>query len=314
MQWVISLFPYMEGKPEYDGLRIIGDADGGLGMFWTGKYGSSGGTDLSELFANDGWDNIFNYHNGSRIFKAWEGLRCPSSVQKEYTHGVTVPSGTTDAGVNIGGQSVTLRIALHNYVCNVGNTGGGWYGQKGSPAWITLGGITVTFQGAPFEYTMNGDDNPIYKGIRDIADGTSNTLAFSEVAQVPDNCSTLVQFAQAVIGGAGDTLDNRGQVFAPFTGHFTTLFTPNSAEPDHQDNSGTAKTCISTTEFPCTGRFEGSMVSYGNSFCGIARSYHPGGVNAALCDGSVRFITENISWATWQALGTTRGGEVFEMP
>jgi prepilin-type processing-associated H-X9-DG protein len=42
-----------------------------------------------------------------------------------------------------------------------------------------------------------------------------------------------------------------------------------------------------------------------------ARSRHPGGVNAAMCDGSVRFFSNSITWATWQALGTSKGGEVI---
>mgnify|MGYP001270041395 CR=1 FL=1 len=41
-----------------------------------------------------------------------------------------------------------------------------------------------------------------------------------------------------------------------------------------------------------------------------ARSRHPGGVNLALCDGSVRFIRDSISLDTWRALATRSGGEV----
>ena len=41
-----------------------------------------------------------------------------------------------------------------------------------------------------------------------------------------------------------------------------------------------------------------------------ARSSHPGGVNALLGDGSVRFAREGIDVATWRALGTRNGGEV----
>ena len=42
-----------------------------------------------------------------------------------------------------------------------------------------------------------------------------------------------------------------------------------------------------------------------------SRSWHPGGVNTLLADGSVRFIKNSISLRTWQALSTTRGGEVI---
>jgi prepilin-type N-terminal cleavage/methylation domain-containing protein/prepilin-type processing-associated H-X9-DG protein len=42
-----------------------------------------------------------------------------------------------------------------------------------------------------------------------------------------------------------------------------------------------------------------------------ATSNHPGGVNVAFCDGSVRFIKDSISVQTWWALGTRNGGEVI---
>jgi prepilin-type N-terminal cleavage/methylation domain-containing protein/prepilin-type processing-associated H-X9-DG protein len=42
-----------------------------------------------------------------------------------------------------------------------------------------------------------------------------------------------------------------------------------------------------------------------------ASSQHPGGVNVAFCDGSVRFIKESIDRTTWRALGSMNGGEVI---
>jgi prepilin-type processing-associated H-X9-DG protein len=39
-------------------------------------------------------------------------------------------------------------------------------------------------------------------------------------------------------------------------------------------------------------------------------SYHPGGVNLLLLDGSVRFIQETIAPGPWRALGTRAGGEI----
>jgi prepilin-type processing-associated H-X9-DG protein len=41
-----------------------------------------------------------------------------------------------------------------------------------------------------------------------------------------------------------------------------------------------------------------------------ARSYHPGGVNALLSDGSVKFFKDSVNPATWRALSTTTGSEV----
>jgi prepilin-type processing-associated H-X9-DG protein len=41
-----------------------------------------------------------------------------------------------------------------------------------------------------------------------------------------------------------------------------------------------------------------------------ASSYHPGGVNVAFLDGSVRFVKDSVSQPTWWAVATKSGGEV----
>jgi prepilin-type N-terminal cleavage/methylation domain-containing protein/prepilin-type processing-associated H-X9-DG protein len=42
----------------------------------------------------------------------------------------------------------------------------------------------------------------------------------------------------------------------------------------------------------------------------MARSRHPGGVNASFVDGSVHFVSETVDLDTWRALGSRNGGEV----
>ncbi|CAN5610610.1 DUF1559 domain-containing protein [soil metagenome] len=42
-----------------------------------------------------------------------------------------------------------------------------------------------------------------------------------------------------------------------------------------------------------------------------ASSFHPGGVNVLLGDGSVRFVKDTINLETWRALATRRGGEII---
>lgn len=50
----------------------------------------------------------------------------------------------------------------------------------------------------------------------------------------------------------------------------------------------------------------------GPTFAAVtSRSYHPGGVNVLLGDGSVRFIKDAIAGTTWRALGTVTGGETI---
>ncbi len=50
----------------------------------------------------------------------------------------------------------------------------------------------------------------------------------------------------------------------------------------------------------------------GPTFAAItSRSYHPGGVNILLGDGSVRFIKNTINGFVWRGVGTVAGGEVL---
>jgi prepilin-type processing-associated H-X9-DG protein len=45
-----------------------------------------------------------------------------------------------------------------------------------------------------------------------------------------------------------------------------------------------------------------------------ASSEHPGGVNVALADGSVRIVNENVLADVWWAMGTRNGGEAVQQP
>jgi prepilin-type processing-associated H-X9-DG protein len=70
----------------------------------------------------------------------------------------------------------------------------------------------------------------------------------------------------------------------------------------------------STAAMPCVPF--GSKTSTMNSGTGAevylgARSYHSGGVNTAMCDGSVRFFKSTVNIAAWRASASTMGGEVI---
>jgi len=45
-----------------------------------------------------------------------------------------------------------------------------------------------------------------------------------------------------------------------------------------------------------------------------ASSYHPGGANLGMADGSVRTVTESVDFAVWQASGTMNYGESTQLP
>ena len=50
---------------------------------------------------------------------------------------------------------------------------------------------------------------------------------------------------------------------------------------------------------------------YHNFALTSARSAHSGGVNVALADGVVRFVSDGVNPTIWQGLGTRAGGEVI---
>jgi len=118
-----------------------------------------------------------------------------------------------------------------------------------------------------------------------ITDGTSNTLLASE----------------NLVWKVGD--DRRGRMFNSYQGEtlFSTLRAPMSSSADAQYSCGTGL----PAHMPCT-----AVASNANSI-NSARSQHPAGVNALLCDGSVRFIMKSIDATTWSNLGTRAGGEVI---
>jgi prepilin-type N-terminal cleavage/methylation domain-containing protein/prepilin-type processing-associated H-X9-DG protein len=120
--------------------------------------------------------------------------------------------------------------------------------------------------------------------LADITDGTSSTLLHSEICVSPDNSAN----------------DLRGRYCNSWEGNswFTALNPPNTSVPDTQNYQGQ-----SIRQAPQTNvANNGTQALY-------ARSYHPGGVNCALADGSVRVITNNINLVTYKALSTRQGGE-----
>ncbi len=45
-----------------------------------------------------------------------------------------------------------------------------------------------------------------------------------------------------------------------------------------------------------------------------AQSYHAGGAQVSLCDGSVRFVSETVDGLVWEAAGSRNGGEALQLP
>ncbi len=144
-------------------------------------------------------------------------------------------------------------------------------------------------------------------GFKDVTDGTTNTMSFSELLMGGGGTSV----------GAGPA-DPRRQFVQP---QGSTVTTPGNCTPtssttwsgnrgDRWINGGYQATLFNAFTTPNPAGVYDCINSANNFGLAAARSGHSGGVNVMLCDGSVRFVSNGVSLPTWQALATRAGGEV----
>jgi prepilin-type N-terminal cleavage/methylation domain-containing protein/prepilin-type processing-associated H-X9-DG protein len=171
-------------------------------------------------------------------------------------------------------------------------------------------------------------------GIRDATDGSSNTIAYSEgmagngqngngsyyigngIVPYPGNNANKVYDANSIGAAVLTELASCANAFKPTSNQgslvsgrrgfrwgegipgftmFNTIQTPN-------DTTYNVNVCRQDCNSGC---------NLDQSFSVRASSYHSGGVNAVMGDGSVRFFKNTISRNTWWALGTRSNNEVI---
>lgn len=166
-----------------------------------------------------------------------------------------------------------------------------------------------TGSGVPGQGWLADADGPFMQsralGMRDLTDGSSNTVMFSEILKgggagsegtdpqeyyklVPGPPSFPIHLTAGGCAGSPVWAGDRGQRWIAgrySEGLYNHYYTPNSETPDCVDGVGGAAWTA-------------------------ARSRHPGGVNALLGDGSTRFVAETVDEQIWRAVATRSGGEV----
>jgi prepilin-type N-terminal cleavage/methylation domain-containing protein/prepilin-type processing-associated H-X9-DG protein len=145
--------------------------------------------------------------------------------------------------------------------------------------------------------------------ITQIADGTSNTIMFSEVVPFGDPLD-----AASGSSPAGRNQDSRGAVLFPGPGGnmFVTYTTPNSSTPDRLYHCDNRIPQNHPDKLYCNQITRSQYLTDGNLWA-AARSKHLGGVNVCFADGSVRFVSDGVNPVTWAAIGTKSGGEVASL-
>ncbi len=127
--------------------------------------------------------------------------------------------------------------------------------------------------------------------IADATDGLSNTIVVAEQSGKVQNCGTYA-------GG-----DTRNGYYTPWGG--VTIPNPIGVQPAGSDMWGLGLTCVAYA-VNSTSCGSGANTSYvGNS---ILNSFHTGGVNTLLGDGSVRFVTNSFDFVMLQRMCTKADG------
>lgn len=174
---------------------------------------------------------------------------------------------------------------------------------------------------------QNGVTNrDVWVDMAALTDGSSNTLAFSEI--VTANSSSYVAGGTSQknlaavregggIGGANaapDSYPTITEANATAWGQAALAITTINGNPvgERWYRGQQGRTGFTTLLTPCSQypnvTFHCAGCNYDGRGMHGARSMHPGGVNAVLCDGSTRFISSTINWVTWQQLGSRKDG------
>ncbi|TWU20690.1 Type II secretion system protein G precursor [Novipirellula galeiformis] len=168
-----------------------------------------------------------------------------------------------------------------------------------------------------------------------ILDGLSNTIAMAERGM---GDGTVVSGGRVKGGVAlthpsvGATPDANNPIACLATlganGMYKSTFSVKSSAGIAWSHGFVGETMVNTI-LPPNGPSCGLTNDWGNRSFATASSYHPGGVMALKCDGSVSFITDSIDtgnlssgsvaqgpspYGVWGALGTKDGSETVELP
>jgi prepilin-type N-terminal cleavage/methylation domain-containing protein/prepilin-type processing-associated H-X9-DG protein len=213
------------------------------------------------------------------------GFLCPSEIHPEVR------------------VTTTARFGVNNYGWNMGD-------------WYVWGGFGGPGNRAPFEVNKA-------RRFAELSDGLSNTMLAAEVKTYQPNLgncgsglaninnmanvppASADPYTVAPEYNSGCTLGTTGHTEwvdgAVHETGMTTAWTPNRKIVRSGGDQSQALDLIGLRES-----------RGGPTFAAVtARSYHPGGVNTLLADGSVRFAKDTIDGVAWRALGTVAGGEVI---
>jgi prepilin-type N-terminal cleavage/methylation domain-containing protein/prepilin-type processing-associated H-X9-DG protein len=253
-------------------------------------------------FDANGWEPANQTAKGTRI----ASFLCPSDSRKGNRNN----RGATDGSVS----------QVVSYPNNIG--GNRWYngGAPDGPAY---------YVGSSPNNSVGGNNNEAATRstitLASVIDGTSNTAIFSE-------------WVKGDGSSPGDSRDGLGMIYTGFSraanlgivatqGKVRANFLDGQACETATNKNWSWKGERWLTHDTARGGFYSHTQSPNRKSCvysddnqisnttweaiTTAGSFHPGGINVLMLDGSVKFIKNSVNYATWYALGTHAGNEVI---
>ncbi len=270
--WLVFLLPYIEQGALYDSIDLSVNMADACGS----------GAPISA-----------NHANASAAAAVVGELLCPSDG---ISRGNAIVMGTADP-------------AGDNYAANAGwpSQASGYNGERPTPGDYN-GIVSLQNPGKPASWHPSGKVS-----IKQITDGTSNTAAVAE---------RLIQ-----TGASLDEIRNAPSRLKSF--HVTGSARPLDRMRDRCDAGATHADAVAAAYIgrawisgwtptgptymhlntPNTHHCHFQNLDANGDFAVTPASNHPGGVNVAMADGHVEFVSDDVEPMAWWALGSRDGGE-----
>jgi prepilin-type N-terminal cleavage/methylation domain-containing protein/prepilin-type processing-associated H-X9-DG protein len=266
--WAVYLLPYVEQQPLY--------TQGNPGSY-PGVSPVPAATKFSQV------GNLSGFNNSWRVIASnvVPVYLCPSDPNNSTPYNDAVVTPAPPNGWARGNYAANAGFDDFDHV-----SGGASYtsSQNGSP----LKGVV---------------SSPVFAAnygarITDITDGSSNTAMFNEIRA---GISALDPRGVWAMGMPSASITNAGRgAYNP---------SPNNTLGDSGNDGDEIQTCSKFWNATIgSGQGMGCIKSGNLMTSGMARSMHTGGINSCFCDGSVHFISNNITELTWGLLNSKADG------
>lgn len=255
--WRAPILPYLDQAPAYNQLNFAnGSSSSGFGSAGSSGYGYGTGAGSNEILKT------------LRV----PVYNCPSSPHSNAANGTANVLNNNDLGQTmdyVGIAGATPDPAGQTNVCSPASAG------YGLGTYCNNGLLAV---------------NDSFR-MRDITDGTSNTIIVGEQS------------------GQVNNLDSRSNYYGGWSGFTRSEKAPSIATAVNAWGSGTTTVMYSPNSFWNTSAGDEAYRTYGANT--VLGSYHTGGTHVLLTDGAVRFISDNLDFSTLANLCSKSDGQVI---